>query len=79
MFRPTANEWPAQDEQVIGIVLRDGGADEVAWWTRTSDGWYVSDTFGNLGHRDAFTKDDSQGPDLWTSAHKRWRQGVGNV
>lgn len=73
MFRNPEREWPSIDEQVIGILFVEGGFDELAWWTRTNDGWYVSDTFGNLGHRDAMTKEESKGPHLWTHAHRRTR------
>lgn len=34
------------NEQVVGLL-----GDSVQWWTRTEDGWYVSDALGTLGHR----------------------------
>lgn len=71
MWRETDREWPAWDDQVVGVVVRDGGFDELGWWTRTSDGWYVSDTRGNLGNRDAMRKEDSKGPHLWCHAPLR--------
>lgn len=52
---------PAEGEQVIGV--KD---DEVQFWTRTNDGWYVSDSLGQVGHRDAWGPEGSRGPDLWT-------------
>jgi hypothetical protein len=60
-----APEWlmPALGQQVVGVC--NG---ELAWWTRTDDGWYVSDHYANLGHRDAMTPDKSLGPDLWAEA-----------
>jgi hypothetical protein len=61
-------QWPAIGQQVVGVVERDGRFDEVAWWTRTVDGWYVSDTRGNLGNRDAMTAASSKGPHWWHPA-----------
>lgn len=71
MWRNEATDWPAINEQVIGVVRRDGGYDEVAWWTRTIDGWYVSEYRGNRGHRDAATTSESKGPDAWIHAPRR--------
>jgi hypothetical protein len=65
MWNDERREWPAVGVQVAGVIYRDGGFDELAWWTRTADGWYVSETRGNLGHRDAMTADESKGPDIW--------------
>ena len=59
---------PALNEQVIGLLAVDGGWDELAWWTRTADGWYASDNRGNLGRRDTMRKEDSKGPTIWTHA-----------
>lgn len=70
MWRREQTDWPAIDEQVIGIIERPDQFDEVAWWTRTTDGWYVSECRGNLGHRDAATRSESRGPDLWCHAPK---------
>lgn len=66
MWRNTARDWPALNEQVIGIVR--GG--NVSWWTRTDDGWYVSDVQGKVGHRDAMRATESKGPCVWTHAPK---------
>lgn len=70
MWNCTDRIWPDIDTQVIGIVRRDG-FDEVAWWTRTNDGWYVSETSGNVGHRDAMCRDDSKGPHQWCHAPRK--------
>ena len=69
MFRTESTDWPDLNVQVIGILEDpEGGFDELAWWTRTDDGWYASDTRGNLGHRDTMRKEDSKGPTLWMHA-----------
>ncbi len=67
MWTTPEHTLPALDEQVIGISADIYGG-EVAWWTRTTDGWYVSEKRGQVGHRDAMTKERSKGPDLWTHA-----------
>jgi hypothetical protein len=41
-------------------VLGVDSEDEVGYWTRTTDGWYLSDKRSNVGHRDV------RGPGLWT-------------
>jgi len=71
VWRSTDRDWPAQNEQVVGLIERDGGFDEIAWWTRTDDGWYVSDTRGTVGHRDAMTAEQSRGPHWWQHAPRR--------
>jgi hypothetical protein len=69
MWRNADRDWPDLGVQVIGIISRDGYGD-LAWWTRTDDGWYVSDKNGSLGHRDAMTRDASGGPSVWCHAPK---------
>jgi len=69
MWRDTDREWPDIGVQVVGII-RQHGYDDVAWWTRTEDGWYVSQSRGSVGHQDAITKDDSTGPHVWCHAPK---------
>ena len=71
MWMDERREWPRTNVQVVGIVTRDDGHDEVAWWTRTDDGWYVSDMRGTVGHRDAMTAEQSRGPHWWQHAPKR--------
>lgn len=70
MFRTSSGEkhWPELNVQVIGIYESEDGFDILAWCTRTDDGWYASDTRGNLGHRDTMRKEDSKGPTLWMHA-----------
>lgn len=68
MWEIETRSWPAEGNQVIGVIQRDDGHDEVAWWTRTADGWYVSDRRGNLGSRDAMTAQKSKGPHYWIGA-----------
>lgn len=51
---------PAVNEQVVGVA-----DDEVAWWTRTDDGWYVSDKRMNIGHR------DDRGPTYWAGSPRQ--------
>ena len=80
MWRRHPCETPEIGEQVVGFISRRDGLDEIAWWTLTQDGWYVTNTLGNLGHRDAMTREDSQGPDAWThrptwQEYKNRRQG----
>lgn len=65
MWRRTRLTCPALGERVIGFLSKDG---EVAWWTRTHDGWYVSASRHFIGHRDAPTKASSSGPDFWAHA-----------
>lgn len=65
MWLSPDRDLPALEVQVVGIVAVEDGFDVVAWWTRTTDGWYVSDTLGNLGHRDAMTAAESVGPTWW--------------
>lgn len=60
MWQAPEQFMPAIGQQVVGVC--NG---EVAWWTRTDDGWYVSDHRDNLGHRDAMTPEQSRGPDVW--------------
>lgn len=72
MWRSGATDWPSLGQTVIGIMEREDGFDEVSWWTRTEDGWYVSDVRGNLGHRDAFRPAESEGPTWWS--HAPWRR-----
>lgn len=68
MWRSGQRDWPNVNTQVIGVVERVDGNDEVAWWTRTEDGWYVSNTKGNRGQLGADEKTRSQGPDWWQHA-----------
>lgn len=75
MWTTQSRLLPALDEQVIGIDAVDG--DTVSWWTRTEDGWYVSTSRGNIGHRDSMRAENSVGPSLWTHApRKAWSAGV---
>ena len=60
MWHTQKRDLPALDTQVIGID--DDG--DVALWTRTEDGWYVSERRSNVGHR------DDRGPALWTHIPK---------
>ena len=62
MWSAPSDALPPKGEQVIG-VYHSG----VAYCTLTDDGWYASDSAGNLGHRDAWRKDESKGPILWTA------------
>lgn len=56
MWQLSARDWPAIDEAVIGIDSRG----DLAWWTRTADGWYrSSNPERGVGHR------DQQGPTWW--------------
>ncbi len=64
MWQPQSKILPALNQQVVGVSFRDGGFDELAWWTRTDDGWFISDVRGNIGNRDAFRKEQSKGPDF---------------
>ena len=70
MWKDERRDWPDYGVQVVGLLADPLGFDTVAWWTRTKDGWYVSDTRGNLGHRDAMTAADSKGPHQWCHAPK---------
>ena len=65
MWLNPRRDLPDIGAQVVGILVREDGYDAIAWWTRTDDGWYVSDNRGNMGHRDAMTKEASDGPDWW--------------
>ena len=60
MWHSRNRDLPEMDVQVIGID--DDG--DVSLWTRTSDGWYVSDKRSWVGHRDV------RGPAVWTHIPK---------
>ena len=61
-----SDAMPAINVQVVGI--EPGKHAGVAWWTRTHDGWYVSQAQGTLGNRDASRVENSRGPAFWTHA-----------
>lgn len=69
MWRNADRDWPDLGVQVVGIS-RSEGYEDLAFWTRTDDGWYVSDKNGSLGNRDAVTKERSRGPSVWCHAPK---------
>jgi hypothetical protein len=69
MWRDTDRDWPDIGVQVVGVIS-SGGYEDLAWWTRTDDGWYFSDKKGSLGNRDAMTKEASTGPSVWCHAPK---------
>jgi hypothetical protein len=64
MWTSVRRDLPWLDEQVVGLAA-DGC---LGWWTRTTDGWYVSEKRGQIGHRDAMTVARSRGPEWWTVA-----------